>query len=204
MASSLRGLSPLARGNPHLAVAVRLVAGPIPARAGQPDRAIPVSGRMGAYPRSRGATARQRLAVTNVQGLSPLARGNRSAAAGRTRFGGPIPARAGQPCRSGPCRHALRAYPRSRGATSGWLRAGLSERGLSPLARGNRHGARLAFPYVGPIPARAGQPARAWVMGIKRRAYPRSRGATPSQVSLSPSEGGLSPLARGNRRRCNG
>ena len=113
----------------------------------------------------------------------------------------------------------LGAYPRSRGATGIAVLHDLGKQGLSPLARGNRAFVARAAAAVGPIPARAGQPAsgadhparagpipaRAGQPDIatKRfrsvRAYPRSRGATaythwPALCVL-----GLSPLARGNR-----
>ena len=50
------GLSPLARGNPVGAGGVAGVAGPIPARAGQPGALRRHPAETGAYPRSRGAT----------------------------------------------------------------------------------------------------------------------------------------------------
>ena len=91
------GLSPLARGNPHHELASYLPFGPIPARAGEPvfpSRSFLV---LGAYPRSRGGT---KVVLTDggaVQGLSPLARGNRWARWESGERGGPIPARAGEP-----------------------------------------------------------------------------------------------------------
>ena len=72
------GLSPLARGNHHQARRGHARAGPIPARAGQPEpcgrRRCPCT----AYPRSRGATLIYATAQHIDVGLSPLARGNRS------------------------------------------------------------------------------------------------------------------------------
>ena len=55
--SSPSGLSPLARGNPYLNLALAMSAGPIPARAGEPlseNRPVFYNG---AYPRSRGGTS---------------------------------------------------------------------------------------------------------------------------------------------------
>ena len=54
----LGGLSPLARGNRWQAVHCHPLAGPIPARAGQPCFAARVTCGRRAYPRSRGATSR--------------------------------------------------------------------------------------------------------------------------------------------------
>ena len=72
------GLSPLARGNHGYSVAYSPPFGPIPARAGQPGIPKPVLTRKRAYPRSRGATAIDRLMPKLHTGLSPLARGNLS------------------------------------------------------------------------------------------------------------------------------
>jgi len=95
---------------------------------------------------------------------------------------GPIPARAGQPTMRCSVLLTKRAYPRSRGATFSPAFMGRSPWGLSPLARGNRAPDRCQKLAVGPIPARAGQPA----LTIERErwlgAYPRSRGATGTWV----------------------
>ncbi len=154
-----------------------------------------------AYPRSRGATDYDRAGSVSIKGLSPLARGNplRVGVGGRNH--GPIPARAGQPTsQTAPDRRRW-AYPRSREATTGARRWPVFVAGLSPLARGNhalpsRMGNRLR-----PIPARAGQPFRAIDGCRRRRAYPRSRGATLSLSAKIWAMRGLSPLARGNHRR---
>ena len=74
---------------------------------------------------------------TKQQGLSPLARGNRKRWSRSVSLRGPIPARAGQPSRGWCSWRARRAYPRSRGATSGESDFMLPPWGLSPLARGN-------------------------------------------------------------------
>ena len=177
-ASRRLGLSPLARGNPIHMCPIAPCRGPIPARAGQPTCARGRRPPAGAYPRSRGATGTTTARVVGYEGLSPLARGNRTP----TRRGpgptGPIPARAGQP--PAPCALAIlaRAYPRSRGATSGLSCSGVVSGGLSPLARGNLTVQRHVMLVRGPIPARAGQPLSAWKKVGGVRAYPRSRGAT--------------------------
>ena len=74
----LAGLSPLARGNQDLPSAKWSAGGPIPARAGQPGlwpKALPLKK---AYPRSRGATNGCCWYMSELRGLSPLARGNLS------------------------------------------------------------------------------------------------------------------------------
>ena len=72
--------------------------------------------------------------------------------------------------------------------------------GLSPLARGNLDDTTVFFVMPGPIPARAGQPARGSESRSSSRAYPRSRGATILVAVQWHGTTGLSPLARGNRR----
>ena len=172
------GLSPLARGNRALNRRASGTCGPIPARAGQPRSISARAACTRAYPRSRGATFGERSRMERATGLSPLARGNRADQPGRPGGGGPIPARAGQPCHNHPFNNPVRAYPRSRGATACFCSSSLLSWGLSPLARGNQP-EHVAMPAVwGPIPARAGQPWSCWGWAASGRAYPRSRGAT--------------------------
>ena len=136
------GLSPLARGNRRRPVALAVSFGPIPARAGQPNPLALIDWRLGAYPRSRGATGLNTDTIKMKQGLSPLARGNRGLAPVFAAPPGPIPARAGQPGTIPPTTQRKWAYPRSRGATCAMVSLLGADEGLSPLARGNRQ--RLA------------------------------------------------------------
>ena len=111
------GLSPLARGNlDRLAYPYRH-AGPIPARAGEPDPCRGHRSPAGAYPRSRGGTINDTRWLGPHLGLSPLARGNHPSTGCQLRSAGPIPARAGEPCRLIAAMRVSRAYPRSRGGT---------------------------------------------------------------------------------------
>ena len=73
------------------------IEGPIPARAGEPDSRIQGCRQTGAYPRSRGGTARGYELKAEFGGLSPLARGNLLGALAGVDVFGPIPARAGEP-----------------------------------------------------------------------------------------------------------
>ena len=113
------GLSPLTRGNQREQQAMTLITGPIPAHAGQPLQAWRAAGVAGAYPRSRGATLRTARIATLPAGLSPLTRGNPPAAHILADPVGPIPAHAGQPTYLANMQTAVKAYPRSRGATPG-------------------------------------------------------------------------------------
>ena len=196
------GLSPLARGNLGCVSGGPVLAGPIPARAGQPGLPLVRMALAGAYPRSRGATLILTPLAVAFQGLSPLARGNLLLLYRACRREGPIPARAGQPAEPECTGGALWAYPRSRGATNTLLKTKCPRVGLSPLARGNLRYCLGRMTYIGPIPARAGQPFQHHGDDAVHRAYPRSRGATEKRDrSLQPSRG-LSPLARGNRQLC--
>ena len=91
-----------------------------------------------------------------------------------------------------------RAYPRSRGATSLQSAGQCRRQGLSPLTRGNPVRCPIAKRRPGPIPAHAGQPGPRASESTAARAYPRSRGATASAVTVRAQVGGLSPLTRGN------
>ncbi len=197
-AARLRGLSPLARGNRRRSVSPQLVAGPIPARAGQPRTSAGSRDWQRAYPRSRGATKSWMLRWPATWGLSPLARGNQTPSIHHNRCKGPIPARAGQPLARQSRALFRRAYPRSRGATFRALASTVANEGLSPLARGNPSALIVESATPGPIPARAGQPGRRNCSGNAAAAYPRSRGATEDAFPFLPPVWGLSPLARGN------
>ena len=91
------GLSPLARGNRAGPGSGVQLLGPIPARTGQPRMRWTSHRRPRAYPRSHGATGSTLYLGTLVEGLSPLARGNRPVLPMPLRLLRPIPARTGQP-----------------------------------------------------------------------------------------------------------
>ena len=91
------GLSPLARGNPMLIPCGLQLFGPIPAGAGEPTCRPSGWTYIRAYPRWRGGTYDGTVYLIASQGLSPLARGNRSVRHGRASADGPIPAGAGEP-----------------------------------------------------------------------------------------------------------
>ena len=71
-------------------------------------------------------------------------------------------------------------------------------KGLSPLARGNLLCDVFRDVFLGPIPARAGEPFGSTGGSSPSRAYPRSRGGTVCAISERCPPRGLSPLARGN------
>ena len=192
------GLSPLARGSPPSPLRLFPSPGPIPARAGQPVSRRRRASLTRAYPRSRGAARLRRLARVMASGLSPLARGSHYLNLHDDFLFGPIPARAGQPAHHAAARREAGAYPRSRGAAAAAGQPGGCVRGLSPLARGSRAQSIGHAGPLGPIPARAGQPAVRRVGSCWTRAYPRSRGAAIEEAQSISKKSGLSPLARGS------
>jgi len=144
-----------------------------------------------------------KVTVPASRGLSPLARGNHGAAPGLGAESGSIPACAGEPPAPGSSARARRVYPRLRGGTIDTPPASTSERGLSPLARGNHFHAVAVVDAEGSIPACAGEPNAACALATSCGVYPRLRGGTFIARATSASCEGLSPLARGNRHQRN-
>ena len=133
------------------------------------------------------------------KGLSPLARGNRQPIPAGDSGRGPIPACAGEPDPTRGGLISMRAYPRLRGGTKPSAFACRAERGLSPLARGDRFSGRCGRRCAGPIPACAGEPPEHSRVAGASWAYPRLRGGTAiGRICIAAHEG-LSPLARGNQ-----
>ena len=171
------GLSPLARGTPggtrHPVSPQRFIpAGAGNTRSGQhPHQCEPV------YPRWRGEH-KVRVRVRRVTpGLSPLARGTRTAGRGvhaGKRF---IPAGAGNTASTTERAMLIAVYPRWRGEHASAIARVPRVCGLSPLARGTHHAADHAGKGARFIPAGAGNTAK-YTAEVEKRA-------------------GLSPLARG-------
>ena len=94
---SLRGRSPLARGNQAARTRSGRRHGSIPARAGEPPRVHRSLAAGGVDPRSRGGTMGWDVDELMGKGRSPLARGNLGVRHEVDRRAGSIPARAGEP-----------------------------------------------------------------------------------------------------------
>ena len=191
------GLSPRRRGNRRGSWAELADRGPIPAQAGEPERAAHRRAEAGAYPRAGGGTIHVDRLDRAEQGLSPRRRGNRGPAPGRPGRGGPIPAQAGEPTTSGAIRSSPRAYPRAGGGTIACTRDGGWATGLSPRRRGNRRAKASRSAKQGPIPAQAGEPSAARPQAPRVRAYPRAGGGTANHSAMSCSYTGLSPRQAG-------
>ena len=134
---TLRGLSPLTRGNLPCPAFFNHLKGPIPAHAGEPDILMWMRLRIGAYPRSRGGTRHGDVLKAIREGLSPLTRGNLDHVIPMQGEMGPIPAHAGEPGGMIDFPALIRAYPRSRGGTLTDTGEAIHGLGLSPLTRGN-------------------------------------------------------------------
>ena len=155
--------------------------GTIPACAGEPHGRKDGWCSRRDYPRVRGGTVPALAAWMPFTGLSPRARGNHDADKRSSGWVGTIPACAGEPA-------AVNI-------------SGAPFSGLSPRARGNHPGRASISPSAGTIPACAGEPQPVPASFFPLRDYPRVRGGTLSGDGLGADVAGLSPRARGNRRR---
>ena len=152
------GLSPRTRGSPYHDFLRRVIPGPIPADAGEPEPGARDLPRSGAYPRGRGGALLLRSPAVCVRGLSPRTRGSLSGWVLEGPAAGPIPADAGEPtCRAARAMRS-RAYPRGRGGAIEYRDKPHGLKGLSPRTRGSRDAIRPTSMPSGPIPADAGEP----------------------------------------------
>ena len=173
-----KGLSPHVRGNrsAHGTAASNL--GSIPARAGEPQKAIEPRPFDRVYPRTYGGTVPFAVATAPVAGLSPHVRGNLLAGRPARSNLGSIPARTGEP-RQGTCSPRMSGvYPRTYGGTVPVPVFPLLSPGLSPHVRGNRMPAHRVRTRLGSIPARTGEPSTIRVCSAEYWVYPRTYGGT--------------------------
>ncbi len=151
-----RGLSPLARGTLIDCVDNKGFTRFIPAGAGN-ARKITAGGNSDAvYPRWRGERTDTAAQSGQSAGLSPLARGTHLLGhvwGIELRF---IPAGAGNALLSAATSARNAVYPRWRGEHNSGYAFACQPLGLSPLARGTRHGAHHAAVMHRFIPAGAG------------------------------------------------
>ena len=110
------------------------------------------------YPRACGGTLAFTLIPLMFAGLSPRVRGNHALLDIDAEARGSIPARAGEPLIAAPLAIQNKVYPRACGGTPSRLGGPGRAPGLSPRVRGNRLSAPVRHPYLGSIPARAGEP----------------------------------------------
>ncbi len=195
---SLKGLSPHARGHRARGPGTVVCCGSIPACAGAPGSLSEKTPLQGVYPRMRGGTVVFLERGSDLEGLSPHARGHRSGAWSIPHTLGSIPACAGAPPGLGGRRRCPGVYPRMRGGTVSALRRRCAGGGLSPHARGHLDRHAFVGHQVGSIPACAGAPAIPCISSCRSRVYPRMRGGTGEVGSWPHPAVGLSPHARGH------
>ena len=194
------GLSPRVRGNLPGELERVVVAGSIPACAGEPTTCPSNSRCTTVYPRVCGGTARHRRTSSSGAGLSPRVRGNHACRSALSDRLGSIPACAGEPGLWGPSGARRPVYPRVCGGTEISSSAVSTRSGLSPRVRGNHQYGMETFFSLGSIPACAGEPSANCDFLHVRTVYPRVCGGTnPTFVEINPPTG-LSPRVRGNQR----
>ena len=191
------GSSPLARGLLPAGSPLLPLLRIIPARAGFTMFRTCFALAKKDHPRSRGVYDIELVKRLAVNGSSPLARGLRSGTPCGVEDWRIIPARAGFTCRPTRARSTRPDHPRSRGVYPVWALVRLSVQGSSPLARGLRPTCTSGRSHVGIIPARAGFTCTAAPGSSCHRDHPRSRGVYTVSSTLTPSNAGSSPLARG-------
>ena len=174
------GLSPRVRGNRRQYHFRLLLERSIPACAGEPKCASPVSWAPRVYPRVCGGTGWGRELLNDREGLSPRVRGE------------PRIHPLQQPAR--------RVYPRVCGGTMATAPIISIVWGLSPRVRGNRRRTEQAHQHQGSIPACAGEPSPGQTLARFDTVYPRVCGGTTSYSGIAGTLVGLSPRVRGNPR----
>ena len=178
-----------------------IIAGSIPACAGEPEPDPALSDPPKVYPRVCGGTARARYCPNLIGGLSPRVRGNHSSDELPAHSRGSIPACAGEPGRLERLCRWCGVYPRVCGGTASRSGRWKSSYGLSPRVRGNQSHTAPRVPSRRSIPACAGEPASVVPVGVAARVYPRVCGGTVSAPSIVDDTLGLSPRVRGNLTR---
>ncbi len=155
------------------------------------------------YPRWRGEHRVSLHLCPAFRGLSPLARGTRAHGIQSRVSARFIPAGAGNTGSATAAPMTTSVYPRWRGEHEMLVSVNAANTGLSPLARGT-HYAFLRLPgFCRFIPAGAGNTRVGKSRGNRTPVYPRWRGEHVHTQTITESQNGLSPLARGTQpQRC--
>ena len=194
---SVTGSSPLVRGQLGRSRRGFLFLRIIPARAGPTDSFGRVFLSFADHPRSCGANHLQRFRLLCALGSSPLVRGQRTGQSAFQRCVRIIPARAGPTVTQVDMDGVWPDHPRSCGANRCSGGSNARSTGSSPLVRGQLLDVVDAG-FVGRIiPARAG-PTLVTPQSVAMSAdHPRSCGANAGTQNYHTSDGGSSPLVRG-------
>ena len=192
------GLSPRVRGNRLNPQGAPLVAGSIPACAGEPKRPWSSTSAPWVYPRVCGGTSWCMMPSASRGGLSPRVRGNpaRPRMSGRPKVS--IPACAGEP-RGRPAPPASpRVYPACAGEPALDLVCYAARTVYPRVCGGTSASATSARSRHRSIPACAGEPPTRDEPGGSSQVYPRVCGGTEMPGEHPYEEMGLSPRVRGN------
>ena len=177
------GLSPRVRGKRIGPGEAPVVAGSIPACAGEAGKAGVEVCRVRVYPRVCGGSAWAAMMIRGVQGLSPRVRGKRGFRRRGHNWGRSIPACAGEARRVAFGNVPLTVYPRVCGGSQPRIVVLPTPYGLSPRVRGKLRRVELHGAAAGSIPACAGEAAWPWYSSESGRVYPRVCGGSPKPFS---------------------
>ena len=139
---------------------------------------------MSVYPRWRGEHDTITILWLRLFGLSPLARGTHRITAAFVQQFRFIPAGAGNTGGTGRCGLIYPVYPRWRGEHEKMTNERLSQRGLSPLARGTRKRRSPRLKSWRFIPAGAGNTPSIFIQLYADPVYPRWRGEHSKTILL--------------------
>ena len=193
------GPSPRERGSREAVPECRVVAGSIPARAGEPVSLYKSRILFRVHPRaSGGAFPGQAEPCANL-GPSPRERGSRLPLNRLAQGSGSIPARAGEPSARRSSATDSRVHPRASGGAYPRPSPHNLLRGPSPRERGSR---RTHLPQAilgGSIPARAGEPDVRQCKRTGMWVHPRASGGAWKIDQFVAATKGPSPRERGSR-----
>ena len=196
-----RGPSPRSRGSRRQSHREPPTGGSIPAFAGEPSKARPLTPMGSVHPRVRGGAGGLGCHRLAPRGPSPRSRGSPPSQAHCMASTGSIPAFAGEPCVGGRGREEEEVHPRVRGgALLGWIFMG-APGGPSPRSRGSLEKSDAGGLRIRSIPAFAGEPMLSTPAASCRTVHPRVRGGATRTRSPSTGAGGPSPRSRGSRAR---
>ncbi len=193
-----RGPSPRGRGNHRRRGHKRVLAGTIPAWAGEPRSEGYRGSASGDHPRVGGGTENETSPTCPTWGPSPRGRGNPKKHPLVASIIGTIPAWAGEPpttCSTGPLGGD---HPRVGGGTDVWPVYICQIQGPSPRGRGNHRPQKPRRPGAGTIPAWAGEPRAGKIFLVRDRDHPRVGGGTSTKWFSRFIGWGPSPRGRGN------
>ena len=150
--------------------------GSIPAGAGEPPKGVGQSFHVRVDPRGCGGAVNTMQQEVLESGRSPRVRGSHFSRHVARRRAGSIPAGAGEPYRLGKCACTRRVDPRGCGGAAYDIDGHDFLEGRSPRVRGSQRQECFDRPYLGSIPAGAGEPTVLRVAIGDRRVDPRGCG----------------------------